>query len=180
MIQQVSFIKYMGVRISDDLSCGLPTFLTSALEPRSYWVSFNGTSGSLVLGAYPTFTKPWLEYCSCVWDPRHANSVSKLQTDSDYLLTVVGWPLLANRRKFLKLCLCRKNLEGFSIIPPDVFLWAPESNRLQLSRPLVRTNYHQSSYFVSVATLWNTIPDHIVTLQTCPSFKRHLKKFLVV
>ncbi len=159
--------------------------------PQLWW----GRQGLPVL----PLQNPILEYCSCVWDPTFATSVMKLERVQEFgarmatgkwhehgasLAAEIGWSPLANRRSFVKLCLCRKILEDISIIPSDVFQPAPETaarhvNSIQLYRPFVRTRYHLSSFFISVTRLWNSIPDFIVTLPTYIAFKRSLWLFSV-
>ena len=149
---------------------------------------------------YKTLIRAVLEYGSCVWDPSYTTSVTRLEkvqqfgaklasgkwsVHGDSLVAALGWPLLASRRSYMKLCLCRRILEGNSLISADSFQLANETsarhmNSLQLFRPYARTNYHQSSFFVSVTKLWNSLPDNIVTLFSNSVFKRYLKYYLVV
>ena len=96
----------------------------------------------------------------------------------------LDWPLLAHRRQYLKICQCRKILEGISIIPSNVFTPAPTTsvrhkNSWQLLRPLARTTSYYSSYFVSITKQWNDQPDYIINCKLS-SFKKQLKLSMCV
>ena len=55
------------------------------------------------------------------------------------------------RRQDHKLSLCRRILKGGSVIPCDVF--SPAVGRrdgFQLKQPIVQTNYHAQSFFVTL------------------------------
>ena len=139
---------------------------------------------------------PILDYCSCVWDPHLSGNVNKLEKvqtfaarlvtgkwseGSEKLREELSWPLLTTRRSFQKLSLCRRILNGHSLIPDTVFPPNTSSHlRHPNSRPLnfARTNYHKHSFFVSVIELWNALPEDIVSSDTVSAFKRHLKSYL--
>ena len=105
---------------------------------------------------------------------------------TDDLRAELAWPLLATRRGYQKLCLCRRILQGELLISADVFKPhpSPSGRRHVNSRPLFRqgvsTNYHRQSFFISVVSLWNAIPDSVVELSTQLAFKRHLKVCFVI
>ena len=87
-------------------------------------------------------------------------------------------PLLGKRRSFLKL---RKILESSSAIPETVFEWSSkrnirQPNSLQLVKPFVRSSYHQASFFISMISLWNQLPEDLVQINKFTTFKRRLKK----
>ncbi len=98
---------------------------------------------------------------------------------------LLKWPLLASRRHYHKLLLCRKILTGISIIPQSVFTPHPYSsvrlpNPCPIFIPYVCSNYHRSSFFVSSIPLWNSLSESLVGLSSYLAFKRHLKLFLQV
>ncbi len=136
-----------------------------------------------------TFLRPIMEYCSLVWDPGYAVSwkgsnqsfAARLATggpSTEELRQELGWPLLVNRRAYLKICLCRRILTGDSLIPDSVFI--PAKTTCQLYLPFVRTNYHKHSFFISTVPIWNSIPEQIISLVSNTAFKASLRKFLVV
>ncbi len=93
---------------------------------------------------------------------------------------------VAMRRVFQKLCLCRQILVGDSQIPDSVFQPHPRPssrhvmNSLPLLQPFARTNYTKHSYFFHLPSLWNSIPEEMVSVQSYLAFKRHLKNYLVI
>ena len=108
----------------------------------------------------------------------------------------LGWPALSQRRVYQKLCLCHRILSGLSILDPSsLFSLHPAHpdvgscgverslrcmNSYPLLQPFTRTNYHRASFCVSVVSLWNSLPDSIITLNSDTAFKRHLRSFLVL
>ena len=143
--------------------------------------SFKDVGTSCLTYLYMTLVRPVLEYCACVWDPitnKNTRSLERVQEFAAKVATgrwsehgwcVVAsedWPILTKRRQYLKICLCRKILEGISIIPSNVFTPAPttcvrHTNSRQLIRPLACTRSYYGSYFVSVTKLWNDQPNYI-------------------
>ena len=95
------------------------------------------------------------------------------------------WPLLASRRQFHRLLMCRRILSNQSVIPCSVFTPHPSRivrhvNSCPLFVPFVKTQYNRCSFFVGVIALWNSLPEEIVCLRTDLAFKRHLRQYLVV
>ena len=149
---------------------------------------------------YKTLVRSVLEYCDCVWDPYQAKYINMLEGvqslagriatrrwrgSATAIRKLLKWPLLASRRRYHKLLLCRKILTGISIIPQSVFTPHPYSSvRLPNSCPIfipsVCSNYHRSSFFVSSIPLWNSLSESLVGLSSYLAFKRHLKLFLQV
>ena len=149
---------------------------------------------------HKVLVRPILEYCCGVWDPVYSTEVARIERVQEFaakmatgkwkehgysLVSELGLPSLTNRRTFLKLCLCRRILGDSSLIPSSVSCRAISSvvrhqNSIQIYKYFVKTNYHQSSIFVSVIGLWNSLPDEIVTVPKIETFKCILKMFLVV
>ena len=79
------------------------------------------------------------------------------------------WPILAGRRLFQKLCVCKRILGSSSILSPDLFLKHPRptashKNSHPLYRPYVWTLHHRSSFLHSVIDHWNKVPQSIAGL----------------
>ena len=90
---------------------------------------------------------------------RLRSTAGKWSEGSETLRQELSWPLLSTRRSFQKLSLCRRILNGHSLIPDTVFPPNTSShlrhpNSRPLNRPFARTNYHKHSFFVSVIELW--------------------------
>ena len=204
-IEQVTSFKYLGVTISQDLSWNLHIAGTCSRARRLLgfiYRSFGGgTEPRALVRLYSSLVLPVLDYCSSIWDPLFKTLVDKLEKVQSFAARLVtgrwmdpvedlsqslGWPLLAKRRVFQKLCLCRRILLGGSLIPPSVFVPHPSpsarshANSQPLFRQGVRTRYHQQSFFVSVVSKWNSIPGEMVELSSHLAFKRHLKQYLVL
>ena len=98
-------------------------------------------------------------------------------------LSHLGWSDLATCRKIQKVLLCRRILRNQSIVLPSAYFSSPMSNtcsfpvsntrsspvsntrsstlKRAVSIPFARTKSFQSSFFVSVCHLWNSLPFHI-------------------
>ena len=143
-IEQVTTFKYLGVTISDDLSWNVHVSGICSRARRMLGFMYRCFGGGVDPKAlehlYKSMVMPILDYCSSVWDPTFLTSIAKLEkvqsfaarlvtgrweAPSEELRASLGWPLLANRRAYLKLCLCRRILMGGSLIPPSVFVTHP-------------------------------------------------------
>ena len=108
---------------------------------------------------------PILDYASCIWDPHHAINNQKLERVQNFAARIVTgswsseaptlkrslhWPLLSDRRKTQKLCLCKRILSEESLVPVTLLQRHPNpgrrahKNSVPLSRPFARTNHHNS------------------------------------
>ena len=203
-IEVVTTFRYLGVNISDDLSWQPHiNYLCSRAKQRLGFIyrTFTQANVQCLAHLYKSLVKPLLEYCSAVWDPHQVTLIGKLERVQGFaaklatrcwsshgqeVVSKLGWPKLAARRAYHKICICRRILKGHSIIPPDVFTPHPYTgslrhhNSIQLYKPLVKTNYHRAAYFISVVSLWNRVPEYITAMPTELTFKKHLKNFLVV
>ena len=152
---------------------------------------------------YKALVLPHLDYCSCVWDPPSSGNINILESvqkfaarlctkrwDDPYtsLLTTLSWTPLSSRRSQQKVTLCRRILKGESILPPASFSLHPHPNpRLNhhdqlLTVPFARTVSFQSSFFVSVVRLWNSLPSEIISCASLFTFKKHfiLKNMIII
>ena len=93
----------------------------------------------------------------------------------------LGWPALAKRRLFQKICLCRRVLSDSSLVPPSIFHRHPRpgahhKNSLALFRPYIRTSHHRNFFTIDVVDKWNRIPEEVASALSPLSFKLRLKK----
>ena len=144
---------------------------------------------------YKAIVLPHLEYFSCVWDPPFTKYITALERVQSFAARVVTntwplesaplveslqWPSLSQRRYFQKLCLCRRILCGFSIIPPSFFPLSTRplsshKNSFPLYYSFVRTQHHKSSFKHSVVSIWNKVPNDLINpLISTNTFKRSL------
>ncbi len=80
-IEQVKTVKYLGVRISQDLSWThhiLDVCLKARRRLGFLYRSFTASTGVLSR-LYKTLVLPILEYCGSVWDPHQTTYISKLE-----------------------------------------------------------------------------------------------------
>lgn len=205
-VERVRSFRYLGVTITEDLrwTSHIDNICCKSRKLLGFlYRGFRFGDRKCLAYLYGTLVRPILDYCSCVWDPGYANARSKVERvqsfaarlvtgkwscdQADSLHQEMGWPLLSQRREYMKLCLCRRILCGESLIPCSVYSPAPSHamslrsmNSCQLYAPTVRTNLHQHSFFISVTKLWNAIPDHIIGLGTTRAFKAHLRQYMVI
>ena len=200
-IETVSSYKYLGITITANLSWSLHLNATCCKAKRLIgylYRYFRQASTSTLNRLYQAIILPILSYGGCIWDPHHTTYTTKLEKVQEFaakvvtrrwstpgadLVTELHWPSLQQRRHLSKLCLCRRILQGKSLISPTVFLPHPSTtvrhnNSQPLFLPRVRTDHHRGTFFVSVVPLWNSIPDYIITLSSDKSFKVTLKQLL--
>ena len=131
--------------------------------------------------SHPPLQETSGEYCVAVWAPHTATAINKPErvhgfaarlTTSRWschghdVVSDLGWPRLAIRRDYQKLCLCRHIISRESIIPPfpaHPSLTKSSSSRQEPRHPFC-AYYHKASSFVSTASLWNSVPEHIATI----------------
>lgn len=204
VIEEVGSVKYLGVTVTSDLTwnehitniCARGKRLTGFL-----YRSFRQADVQTLSRLYRALVRPCLEYCGAVWDPHQLHLITKLERVQGFAAKVatrrwdtgglelagtLGWPGLAARRSYFRICVCRRILRGLSIIPPDAFTPHPAAlsvrhqNSAPLFRPFASTNYRKQAFFIGVVPLWNAIPDSIISLATDMSFKRQLRAYLVL
>ena len=128
MILVVSEIKYLGVRVQNDLKWSAHIFYIYGKAPST--LSFiTGTlpPSSKNLGAkaynYKQLERPILEYASCAWDPLQKTLIDKVeaaqhrdtraiyyvlqtsQISTTTQLNKLEWVLVAERREHRRICL---------------------------------------------------------------------------
>ena len=200
-IEQVPFMKYLGIHLSSDLTwskhisevCNKARRIIGFLY-RNFYLADSTCLNRL----YQAIVLPKLDYCSCIWDPYQTTYIEKLERVQEFaaklvmrnwhahgseLVKQLGWPSLRHCRQFFKMCLCRRILCGDSLIPRNIF--NPHSsarirhkNSIPPFLPHVRTKYHKGSFTISSIPLWNSIPDSLITVQSRLTFKKLLKLFL--
>ena len=97
--------------------------------------------------------------------------------DRSSLLASLQWSSLESRRKTQSLKVCFNN--NLSIIPPSYFSFHPHPSprrphNLILYEPFARTNSYFFSFFVNVVSLWNQLPNHVVSSFSSSAFKHQL------
>ena len=190
-------VKYLGVTLSSSFSWADHIQSTCKAARRKLGLvhrTFHMAPPQVRHTIYRSAILPKLDYCSAVWDPHqecHKTELEKVQKfagriitgqwKSTYssLLTRLNWHPLHVRRRHQKLKVCLNNL---SIISSSVFTPHPHpSARIHHSKPIfkpfVRTHAHRHSFFIDIISIWNSLPDFIVTSLSPDIFKRRLKAY---
>ena len=175
-IEFVSSFKLLGVIVTNNLSW-TPHIMFSISKAKCLigflFRVFKEADEPFLSKLYKAIVLPHLEYCSCVWDPPFTKYITALERVQSFAAHVVTntwplesaplveslqWPSLSQRRYFQKLCLCRRILCGFSIIPPSFFPLSTRplsshKNSFPLYHSFVRTHHHKSSFKHSVVSI---------------------------
>ena len=187
-LDRVTEFKYLGLRISADLSwsphinmiCAKARRLVGMLYRRFYQDADTSTLRQL----YVSNIRPHLEYACQVWDPylkkdidslesvqKFAMRVCSKQWDADYptLLSSLNLPTLAARRKRMKLCIMYKIVNGLVDFPNAPVALRDNPFELRnihahtLTRLSVKTNSFMYSFFPSVLNDWNSLPPEVAS-----------------
>ena len=144
---------------------------------------------------YLTCIRPHLEYACQLWDPYTTEGIHSLESvqtfackvclkqwnmDYDSMLKLLGIPLLATRRKYLKLTTMYNIVHNSYFFPPAIFVqhnFPYSSHHLNSNfiRPFARTQYLYSSFIPSVITAWNSLPYLTKHSLSISAFKRSLQ-----
>ena len=158
-------------------------------------------SCNLVKRLYLSLVRPALEYAAPVWDScsRHdslslervqlavARAILRASRRSHHnvdVLSKIGWPSLAWRRRRYKLLLLWDLLHGGG--PPSLRDQVPSSvsvrshysfrNPLSLSFPTCRTSHRLKSFLPSTIVLFNSLPSSVVSCSSKSAFARALDR----
>ena len=193
-------MKYLGVTISSDLTWNRHVFnicLSARKRLGLLYRTFSQCDKQSLSQLYKSLILPKLDYCCGVWDPSTSVRRNKLESTNKFAakictkcwsspspLSHLGWSDLATRRKIQKVLLCRRILRNQSIILPSTYFSSPPVSNTRSSTlkhaasiPFARTKSFQSSFFVSVCHLWNSLPFNITLLSCNRLFKLSVTRF---
>uniref|UniRef100_A0A147BD87 Putative endonuclease/reverse transcript n=1 Tax=Ixodes ricinus TaxID=34613 RepID=A0A147BD87_IXORI len=189
LIETVSMYKYLGVRLTSDLSWNNHIEAIHADSSRTLgFIRRNLRSAPPLVRkmAYDTFTKPKLEYAASIWSPHQAYLINHLEAVQNraarFILSTYDFSVsvsalksqltlssLQLRRKLTRLCLLHKvyyhcpDLKSSLLSPPD-----RTSSRLNNSCTIKRvsgsTNAFNQSFLPQAISDWNSLPSSIVTI----------------
>lgn len=197
-ITRTDCYKYLGVHLTSSLSW--VTHIETICAHASRTLGFlrrnlRPASPAIKKLAYQTYVRPKLEYASSIWHPSQAYLTYELESIqnraarfimSNYsrkssiteLKRTLDLPCLQSRRIISRLCL----LHAFyyhplarhpRLQPPPRIL-----PRLNHSKPIAhiqcRTSSMKDSFFPHAITLWNTLPDSIVSSADRTTFRKKL------
>ncbi len=197
-LESVPVFKYLGLMLTSDLSwskhiqdtCTKAKKILGVLYRRFYQHADERTLRQL----YISIVRPHLEYAAPVWDPhlrkdcellehtqKFAFKICTKTWDKGYddLMDMINLPPLANRRLHLKLCSLYKIVHDLSYFPPNIVV--PKVTRsltctpYTLQQPFARTNSYFYSFVPRSISLWNALPEFVVSAPSLLSFKHSLQ-----
>jgi hypothetical protein len=151
----------------------------------------------LLTKAFITYVRPILEYCSPVWSPCYISFINKLESvqrvftkrlvgmselSYDERLSILGLQRLELRRFHADLIACYNIIHNQVNINREAFFaFAPAINNtrghsLKLLYPDSRINVRAHSFSVRVISIWNRLPESVVTAASVGQFKLFLRE----
>ena len=160
-----------------------------AHESRPNTSLFLSHETETLIGAFITYVRPLLEYCTPIWSPYSVGMIKRVESVQraftkklPYMkcltykkrLSAVCLKSLELRRLKADLTVCFKILRGFTnIIPSEIFVWSSSSTRgnsnklyYQDSRVTVRQNL----FSVRVVQVRNKLPEEVVSASSVSAF----------
>lgn len=189
-LDHVENYKYLGVHLSSSLKWNDHVDNTVAKASKMlYFIrrNFRNTSRSVKQTLYFSFIRPLLEYACVIWDPPQSYLEQKLERVQNQALRFVtgdyspytsctemknrlGWDLLKERRKCLRLKFFHSIYYGQTGIERNLYIFEPHyvSARRDHSRKAEEFRYNtdcfSSSFFVQTIREWNTLTEGIVSI----------------
>ncbi len=157
-IEFVDSFRLLGVTITSELTWRTHICETISKSKRLLgflYRVFREGGQKCLSRLYKSVVLPHLDYCSSVWDPPHKSHIKRLEgvqsfaariasnkwsSDEADLKSILKWPRLKERHLFQKICLCKRILDGSSIIEPSFF-----QHHSRPSSSLTRTPSHFSA-----------------------------------
>lgn len=197
-LSHVSTYKYLGLHFTQNLSWSSHITNICANASRSLGYlrrNLHSSPANVRKLAYETFVRPQLEFASPIWSP-HQNYLTNMieavqnravrfisrnynfccsvtQLKMDYSLQ-----LLSTRRNISLLCLFHKYVNSTKMtrlpIERPSYLSTRLHNRLSFSRMYGKTNSFNASALPRAITLWNDLPDNLVSDTNPVSFRNKL------
>ena len=151
----------------------------------------------LLTRAYCTYVRPLLEFSSVIWSPHTKKDINRIEsvqrkftravcnlrgcTYEERLLNL-GLDSLLCRRIKADLILCYKMLHGLIYIDPSCSVVPSQTaftrgHSSKLVKFCVATDRDKYFFTHRVVSVWNALPDYIVSSSSLDSFKRKLKNF---
>ena len=135
-----------------------------------------------------------------VWSPYLHKDMQKLELVQKFALKVClkkwncsysellhesGIPELSDRRKILNLLYLYKAANGLMTVPDGIIVPrlcdhnTHSSNQITYIQPFARTNTYHHSFFPSIISLWNSLPQSVVSAPSVQSFKCNLSSYII-
>ena len=200
--------KYLGVWMNNTLQWH--THVTKTCNKANRTLGFlqrnlKNAPTHLKQLAYRQLVLPLMDYCATIWDPYHQGDIKRLEMvqrraarfvlnrpwnhtgneSVNEMLSVLKWPLLQARRKYLRLVLLF-NVVNHLLYIPDQYLPSPATlSSTRSNHPLKFYHYQPSndiyrySFFPRTIPEWNKLPFADIATQSLAEFKYHLSNLLL-
>ena len=142
--------------------------------------------------------RPILEYATTIWSPHLQYQIHQLEmvqrsvarfvtNDFSYCSSITNmlinlkWPLLEQRRNFLKLIMFHKILYGLIDISITLtpLSTTTHGHSYRFMTPFARTDTYLNSFLPSTINLWNSLSESLVSLDDINKFKENLSLYLI-
>ena len=200
-VETVFSYKYLGL-LSSDLSWSAHVKMITTKARRVlgliYRRFYRHLSSCKLLSLYVAQVRPILEYGAVVWDPFLKKDRLLLECTQKFALWMClkDWnlhyssllcsshlPSLADRRKYLKLCILFKFIHQLASSPTSFELHHRDSRfgftQYKLMQPFARTNSYLYSFLPSTIHLYNDLPLDILCAISFSVFKSSLRLYLL-
>ena len=204
IISWISIVKYLGVYIQSNLSWShhCRTVSVKARQSLNYLRhSIWGATTAVKSVAYKSLVRPLLEYACQVWNPHTARDKSVLEAvqrraakwacgsrwdpssrkwnkSSGECLDTLHWPTLTQRRNYLSVSTLGDIFhKRTSLKFSDYYCFNASCTRAHelCVVPLQSTiNCYRYSFFVNAAFFWNSVPAHILNMNSIAPFRQSL------
>ena len=205
-MERVTNYRYLGVILTEDLSWSLHvdriSCKTRRLVGMLYRRFYRWATPRALTRLYLCLIRPHLEYAVPVWNPYLIKDIQKLESIQRFALKVClkSWdgsysehlqicnlPDLVDRRKMLCLIYLYKAVNGYVVnsnstpIEPRICNYnTRSSSRNNYIQPYAHSNSYFHSFYPSTLSLWNSLPQSIVSSPSLLSFKHNLKDYFSV
>ena len=186
-LREVSMAKYLGITITNNLtwSTHIGNICNKGNPKIGFlWRNLQNCPRNLREQAYFALVRSSLEFGSAVWDPHLKKDVQQLEAvqrrgarfvcnDRDQYSSVskmikdLGWDLLADRRRNIRLAMLAKIVSGRAAVQQDALLKADSRTRANhIYKFRTITAQHQAyknSFFPRTIPQWNSSSEREVT-----------------
>ena len=200
IIKQSETVCDLGITIDSDLKFKMHiNNITCKAYQRSSLIlrCFLSRNPENLVRAFKVYVRPLVEYyASTTWSPSYFGQILQIEGVQRHFTKRVPGCLtlsygerlaklklqsLEHRRLIADLVMCFNIVHNNNCLDVNDFLTfnrntSLRGHSLKLSQPRVRTNTAKLSCSNRIISIWNSLPNDLVTIQSSNSFKRHIKK----
>ena len=200
-IQRVNDHKDLGVLVDTSLRFHMHT---KSIANKAAGLAANLLKATIcrtqnfMLTLFITHVRPLLEYCSCLWNTGYLSDLKMLETvQRSWTRHIDGMTGLSYKERLIALDLysvrgrlIRADIIKYwkifhsdcSISPEDLFSTALHSHtrghRFKIAHQYSSVDLRSRFFSFRCVRLWNSLPDHVVALDSLPAFKSALHNCL--